>query len=47
MNHDLFQNLSADDVSRIIQMAWEYRTSFDAIELQFGLTQNQVIQFIR
>ena len=47
MNHDLFQNLSVDDVSRIIQMAWEDRTSFDAIERQFGLTPNQVIQLMR
>ena len=47
MNHELFKNLSADDVSRIIQMAWEDRTSFDVIERQFGLTPNQVIQLMR
>ncbi|MCU0721689.1 MAG: TIGR03643 family protein [Pirellula sp.] len=47
MNRDLFQNISADEVSRIIQMAWEDRTSFDAIERQFGLTPNQVVQLMR
>lgn len=47
MNRDLYNHLSTDDVSRIIQMAWEDRTSFDAIERQFGLTPNQVIQLMR
>ncbi len=47
MSRDLFGNLSQDDISRIIQMAWEDRTSFDSIERQFGLTPNQVIQLMR
>jgi uncharacterized protein (TIGR03643 family) len=47
MSRDPYKNLSTDDVSRIIQMAWEDRTSFDAIERQFGLTPNQVIQLMR
>ena len=29
-------NLTAADISRIVEMAWEDRTSFDAIEAQFG-----------
>lgn len=32
---------------RIIEMAWEDRTPFEAIELQFGLTEEQVIILMR
>ncbi|WP_396589027.1 TIGR03643 family protein [Bermanella sp. R86510] len=39
--------LSTDEVSRIIEMAWEDRTPFEAIELQFGLNETQVIKFMR
>ena len=35
-------NLIEHDLSRIIEMAWEDRTSFDAIKLQFGLNESQV-----
>ena len=38
---------SERDVDRIIQMAWEERTPFEAIELQFGLKEKQVIEFMR
>jgi len=34
--------LSEDDLDRIIGMAWEDRTPFDAIKLQFGLTEQHV-----
>ncbi|MBB78670.1 MAG: TIGR03643 family protein [Crocinitomicaceae bacterium] len=30
------------DLDRIIEMAWEDRTPFDAIKLQFGLEENDV-----
>ena len=30
------------EIDRIIEMAWEDRTSFDAIELQFGLKESEV-----
>jgi uncharacterized protein (TIGR03643 family) len=39
--------LSAADISRIIEMAWEDRTPFEAIELQFGLNESAVIQLMR
>jgi uncharacterized protein (TIGR03643 family) len=39
--------LTATEIDRIIQMAWEDRTSFDAIERQFGLTPGQVIKLMR
>ncbi len=32
---------------RIIQMAWEDRTPFEAIEHQFGLKEKDVIDFMR
>lgn len=35
------------DSDRIIEMAWEDRTSFDAIKLQFGFTEQQVIELMR
>ncbi|WP_026933218.1 TIGR03643 family protein [Christiangramia echinicola] len=34
-------------VDRIIAMAWEDRTTFEAIEFQFGLSEKQVIKFMR
>lgn len=35
------------DKDRIIQMAWEDRTPFEAIEMQFGLLEKDVIDFMR
>lgn len=39
--------LSPEEIDRIIEMAWEDRTSFDAIRLQFGLTQGEVEKLMR
>ena len=39
--------LSEADISRIIEMAWEDRTPFDAIESQFNLTHDQVVKIMR
>jgi uncharacterized protein (TIGR03643 family) len=39
--------LDAADISRVIEMAWEDRTSFDAIEQQFGLNEAAVITLMR
>lgn len=36
-----------EDISRIIEMAWEDRTPFEAIEYQFGLNQDGVIKLMR
>ena len=41
------KNFSEIDIDRIIEMAWEDRTSFDAIEMQFGLKQQDVIKLMR
>jgi len=34
--------ISDKDTNRIIEMAWEDRTPFDAIEIQFGLKESEV-----
>ena len=39
--------LTHQDIDRIIEMAWEDRTPFDAIEAQFGVTEKQVIELMR
>jgi uncharacterized protein (TIGR03643 family) len=39
--------LNAADIDRIIGMAWEDRTPFDAIEAQFGVSEQQVIELMR
>ena len=39
--------LTERDVDRIIEMAWEDRTPFGAIELQFGLSEAEVIKLMR
>ena len=39
--------LDAADISRIIEMAWEDRTPFESIEVQFGLNESAVIALMR
>lgn len=39
--------LTESDISRIIEMAWEDRTPFEAIERQFGLGQSDVMVLMR
>lgn len=41
------KNYSIEDISRIIEMAWEDRTPFEAIELQFGLKEKEVREIMR
>lgn len=40
-------NLSPQDIDRIIEMAWEDRTPFSAIEFQFGLPEAEVIKLMK
>jgi len=35
------------ELDRIIEMAWEDRTPFEAIEYQFGLAEKEVIRVMR
>ncbi len=39
--------MEAKDIDRIIEMAWEDRTPFEAIEIQFGISESQVIAIMR
>jgi uncharacterized protein (TIGR03643 family) len=41
------KNVTPSDISRIIEMAWEDRTPFEAIEHQFGLKENDVREIMR
>lgn len=40
-------NFSVDQISRIIEMAWEDRTPFEAIELNYGINESAVIRLMR
>ncbi|MCE3009671.1 MAG: TIGR03643 family protein [Proteobacteria bacterium] len=42
-----WKSFTADEQDRIVRMAWEDRTAFDAIEEQFGLSPNEVVRFMR
>ena len=40
-------SLSTEQIDRVIEMAWEDRTPFDAILMQFGLKEEAVIKLMR
>lgn len=40
-------SLSDADVDRIVEMAWEDRTPFEAITAQFGLSEAEVIELMK
>lgn len=39
--------LTVIETDRVIEMAWEDRTPFDAIKIQFGLSEQMVIDLMR
>lgn len=39
--------LDGETINRVIEMAWEDRTPFEAIETQFGLKEKDVIAVMR
>ena len=39
--------MEQNEIDRIIEMAWEDRTTFEAIEQQFGLNEASVIALMR
>lgn len=43
MQHDFDER----QLDRIIEMAWEDRTPFEAIEFQFGIPEKEVIKIMR
>ena len=40
-------DLEVREIDRIVEMAWEDRTPFAAIETQFGLKEKEVIALMR
>ncbi|RYZ64099.1 MAG: TIGR03643 family protein [Proteobacteria bacterium] len=41
------EKLSDEDKDRLVRMGWEDRSTYDAIEVQFELTPNEFIKFMR
>lgn len=41
------KSLTEQEIDRIIEMAWEDRTPFDAIRFQFDLKEQEVIELMR
>ena len=41
------ETLTEENIDRIIEMAWEDRTPFEAITTQFGLLEKEVIAIMR
>ena len=39
--------LNEDDKNRLIEMAWQDRTTFDGIQKEFSLSENQVKNLMR
>jgi uncharacterized protein (TIGR03643 family) len=39
--------MTKSDIDRIVEMAWEDRTPFEAILFQFGISEQQVIELMR
>lgn len=39
--------LAQEDISRIIEMAWEDRTSFEAIKIQYDYVESDIIVLMR
>ena len=46
-NVDRLADLSQGDISAVIQMAWEDRTSFETIHERIGLSESDVIRLMR
>ncbi|WP_439130654.1 TIGR03643 family protein [Polaribacter sp.] len=41
------KTLNTIEIDRIIEMAWEDRTTFESIQFQFGLKEQDVINLMR
>lgn len=44
---DIKSELTVIEIDRVIQMAWEDRTPFEAIKMQFGLSEAEVISLMK
>jgi uncharacterized protein (TIGR03643 family) len=47
MDKQMIKALTAVDIDRIVEMAWEDRTTFDTIYDQFGISEAEVIKIMR
>ena len=47
MDKQNLKSLSDIDIDRIVEMAWEDRTTFDTINDQFGISETEVIKIMR
>ena len=47
MSHFYLLSMEEKDIDRIIEMAWEDRTPFEAIKMQFNFTEAEVIILMR
>ena len=47
MDRKLAQEFTTREIDRVIEMAWEDRTPFEAIEFQFGLNEKEVITIMQ
>ena len=41
------KQFTPSEIDRIVEMAWEDRTPFDAIKIQFGINEEEVIRLMR
>ena len=41
------RNMKVEDIDRVIEMAWEDRTPFEAIQIQCELSESEVIALMR
>jgi uncharacterized protein (TIGR03643 family) len=41
------KELTDKEIDRVVEMGWEDRTPFDAIKMQFGLKEQEVITIMR
>lgn len=41
------REFTENELDRIIEMAWEDRTTFDAIKMQFGISEQETIEIMR
>lgn len=46
-SRDKYKQLTDEERDRIVEMAWEDRTPFDAIMAQFGLKEQEIIELMR
>lgn len=44
---EIIADLDERSIDRIIEMAWEDRTPFSAIEFQYGVSESEVIKIMR